>query len=346
MPIKFLEKYGGSLLSAGGDLVSGVVNNLFANSAARKQHEREKELMDLENQYAIDMFNRTNAYNTPSQQMKRFREAGLNPNLMYGNGSAASGNADMPSAPSSGTAAKAEYPGIGNLGSSAYQAYGESLQFKSIEANNARTLAETLNIKQKTLNDEVDQLIKLEDLWSKSRDNYIQDSSLPQLLREKKLTVDKLQQDINESVAREEDYWSRRDVNLKTLELYESQLKNDKVMRNLNRAKFGQVMALARRADLENQNFGTFLSEIQSRTGLNRAEAGDVALKSVVSYVVALRSLTTGEPVSSLWGFIDKKWGQLSVSVGKLFDDPDGEIEQAKSIINDILNSLDSPENK
>ena len=309
-------------------------------------HEREKELMDLENQYAIDMFNRTNAYNTPSQQMKRFREAGLNPNLMYGNGSAASGNADMPSAPSSGTAAKAEYPGIGNLGASAYQAYGESLQFKSIEANNARTQAETLNIKQDTLNAEVEHLIKLEKLWADSRDNYVKDSTLPEIIREKKLSVNKLQQDINESVAREEDYWSRRDVNLKTLEIYESQLKNDKVMRNLNRAKFKEVMQLARRAELENQNFGSFLSEIQSRTGLNKAESRDVALKSVVSYVVALRSLTTGEPVSSMWGLIDKKWGQLSVSVGKLFDDPDGDIAQARAIVDDILNSIDSPENK
>lgn len=260
----------------------------------------------------------------------------------------------------SGTAAKAEYPGIGNLGASAYQAYGESLQFKSIEANNDRTHAETLAIKQNTLNAEVDQLIKLEELWSKSRDNYINDSALPELIQEKRLGVKKLQQDIYESEAREEDYWSRRDVNVKMLEVYDSQLKNDEVsrslgrsqlkndevMRKLTRAKWKEVVALARRAELENENFDAFVAEIKSRTGLNEAEAREVALKSIASYVVALRSLTTGEPVSSLWSLIDKKWGQLSVSVGKLFGDPDGDIDQAKSIINDMLNSLYSPENK
>lgn len=34
----------------------------------------------------IDMWHKTNAYNSPIQQMQRLREAGLNPNLVYGNG--------------------------------------------------------------------------------------------------------------------------------------------------------------------------------------------------------------------------------------------------------------------
>ena len=34
----------------------------------------------------IDMWHKTNAYNSPIQQMQRLREAGLNPNLIYGNG--------------------------------------------------------------------------------------------------------------------------------------------------------------------------------------------------------------------------------------------------------------------
>lgn len=38
----------------------------------------------------IDMWNKANAYNTPAAQMQRFKDAGLNPNLIYGQGS--SGN--------------------------------------------------------------------------------------------------------------------------------------------------------------------------------------------------------------------------------------------------------------
>ena len=39
----------------------------------------------------LEMWNRQNEYNTPSAQMERFQQAGLNPNLIYGQGTA--GNA-------------------------------------------------------------------------------------------------------------------------------------------------------------------------------------------------------------------------------------------------------------
>lgn len=45
------------------------------------------------NQFNVDMWNRQNLYNSPREQMKRLQEAGLNPNLIYGNGSAGTGNA-------------------------------------------------------------------------------------------------------------------------------------------------------------------------------------------------------------------------------------------------------------
>lgn len=46
----------------------------------------------------MDLWNKTNLYNSPTEQMKRFEEAGLNKNLIYGQGS--SGNASsMPTPP-------------------------------------------------------------------------------------------------------------------------------------------------------------------------------------------------------------------------------------------------------
>lgn len=36
--------------------------------------------------WALEDWNRTSMYNSPAQQMQRLREAGLNPNLVYGNG--------------------------------------------------------------------------------------------------------------------------------------------------------------------------------------------------------------------------------------------------------------------
>lgn len=44
-------------------------------------------------QWALQDWERNNAYNSPAQQMQRFKEAGLNPNLIYGQGN--NGNATM-----------------------------------------------------------------------------------------------------------------------------------------------------------------------------------------------------------------------------------------------------------
>lgn len=41
-------------------------------------------LKELENQFNLDVWNMQNEYNTPAAQMLRFQDAGLNPNLIYG----------------------------------------------------------------------------------------------------------------------------------------------------------------------------------------------------------------------------------------------------------------------
>lgn len=57
-----------------------------ANQYARESQDR----ADIRN---LQFWRMQNRYNNPSSQMQRLRDAGLNPNLMYGNGSAATGNA-------------------------------------------------------------------------------------------------------------------------------------------------------------------------------------------------------------------------------------------------------------
>lgn len=78
----------GSLISAG----TGVLQNIFNAGAVRRVNESQKDLaryqVDLERQ----LINEQNAYNTPASQMARYQEAGLNPNLIYGNGSSSAGN--------------------------------------------------------------------------------------------------------------------------------------------------------------------------------------------------------------------------------------------------------------
>lgn len=84
----------------GGALITGGVslaNALLGGSAARRQARAQRENVELTNKARMELakyqFDRNREmwqmmadYNTPSEQMKRFKEAGLNPNLMYGMG--------------------------------------------------------------------------------------------------------------------------------------------------------------------------------------------------------------------------------------------------------------------
>lgn len=79
------------------NLLGGLLNNGMSYKNARKlmtqQQEWNRQQAEWQNQVNIQNWQMQNEYNNPSNQMKRLQEAGLNPNLMYGNGSASTGNA-------------------------------------------------------------------------------------------------------------------------------------------------------------------------------------------------------------------------------------------------------------
>lgn len=68
--------------------MSDLVGSFISAEVNRRQQERafkqQKELQQDAQSYNTLMFNMANAYNSPSAQMARFKAAGLNPNLMYG----------------------------------------------------------------------------------------------------------------------------------------------------------------------------------------------------------------------------------------------------------------------
>jgi len=80
-----------ALIGPGAGLVGG-----FLNQQAQNQQNFQSQIFSqgmYERQYAdaIKFWEMQNEYNSPAAQMKRFQEAGLNPNLIYGQGN--SGNA-------------------------------------------------------------------------------------------------------------------------------------------------------------------------------------------------------------------------------------------------------------
>lgn len=74
-----------ALITGGVQAAGNIASTLIANKA-------NKELAQYSFDMQRQMVQEQNAYNSPVQQMARYQEAGLNPSLIYGNGSSSAGN--------------------------------------------------------------------------------------------------------------------------------------------------------------------------------------------------------------------------------------------------------------
>lgn len=94
---------GGSALS----FIGGIADNIFANRRAKKQFQYDKQLASQQHQFNLELANHNfgknlemwrmeNAYNSPQSQMKRYTDAGLNPNFMMSNISSGNSTGNLP----------------------------------------------------------------------------------------------------------------------------------------------------------------------------------------------------------------------------------------------------------
>lgn len=112
--------------------IIGAGASLFGAASANKQRRRESE---KQRQFAESMWNKQNAYNTPANQMKRLKEAGLNPALMYGQGNV--GNAEK--------AMGYQQPQVENIGAGVAQSAAAGAQLSVM--NSQKKLNESNAIK-------------------------------------------------------------------------------------------------------------------------------------------------------------------------------------------------------
>ena len=71
--------------------VPGLIQGLGSLGASLIGNSGAKRRQNLANKQNIEFWNMQNKYNTPKAQMGRLKDAGLNPNLIYGSGSANTG---------------------------------------------------------------------------------------------------------------------------------------------------------------------------------------------------------------------------------------------------------------
>lgn len=145
-----------AIIGAVGSLVGSGVNAAVSSNAASTSYERQKQLMALQNQYAVENWNRENNYNSPKEQMKRLKEAGLNPDLVYGNGASGlqSGPISSPSAPS----APMQVTAPGDFGSTVSDAVQAAVGIRQSEKTKSETMAQ--DIRNKYIEEECNKALR------------------------------------------------------------------------------------------------------------------------------------------------------------------------------------------
>lgn len=128
-------------------VIGGVLGNIFNASSQNKQNQASqafsREMYGKQRADALSDWNMQNAYNDPSAQMQRLSSAGLNPNLVYGNGADAQSSSSVRSSNVESPTFKAPQVDVGGVVQSA-------MMTKQLQANIARTEAETERIKTDT----------------------------------------------------------------------------------------------------------------------------------------------------------------------------------------------------
>lgn len=116
---------GAGLISAGvstaGNLLGGLMSNGISYSQQRKLAEQQFQYQKDLNQMAMD-------YNNPQNQMKMWRNAGINPYAVVGNTTSISGGSVGQGSVSA--------PNLGNLGSSAVDAFNNGFMIQSEKEKN------------------------------------------------------------------------------------------------------------------------------------------------------------------------------------------------------------------
>ncbi|WNK13974.1 MAG: DNA pilot protein [Microvirus sp.] len=125
--------------------ISNAASSLFGWIGQKRQNEAQRkyetEMYQKNKQDQIDFWNMQNQYNSPAMQMQRLKAAGLNPNLVYGNGAdAQSGNLTAPS-PSVTNSTKFNNPIDSSIGLDAMSMMRGSAQTDLIQAQTATQLS-------------------------------------------------------------------------------------------------------------------------------------------------------------------------------------------------------------
>ena len=155
-----------ALIGGLASIAGSGISQMIAGDQAKEAFGRQKELMALQNQYAVQNWARENRYNSPVEQRKRLEAAGLNPDLMYGSGGVGNqaGSIDAPGAPSAPMAPTMDFSKA--IDSAVQTAVGVANAKKAGSETLAQNIENQYN--QEVLNERI-QAVGLQNKWTQEQ---------------------------------------------------------------------------------------------------------------------------------------------------------------------------------
>lgn len=262
----------------GGSILSATQGNKNINKqiAAQKEENQKNRDWNLnlakqQNQWNIDQWNRENEYNTPSAQMARYKAAGLNPDLIYGQPNLSAASPEMTSGDGSlptDVSNLANKRTIGDIVSQAASTRLTNAQAKLAESQADKTDAETVG--QTINNDWLPKLLKGQ--------TEINEADVKQRLADAGLKGKQIE------VAVEQ-------IKVMQQSVKESQQKINDLQSQMENRTFQQVQAMLE-YNLKKDKQSYEVREILSKIGLNSVAARRVA--SLLPYEIAESISRTG----------------------------------------------------
>lgn len=203
---------GAAAISMGGNLLG----SLLGFGSQDRTNKANMQLAEYQYSKQLEMWNRQNEYNLPKNQISRLTDAGLNPNLVYGNGTV-QGMTAAP-APQYHAPTLGAYTNFGSLG--AEQAVTTYMQAKQTDAVVNKTNAETQRILKELPLVDLDKTLKeldiakrgiLNSISEKERDHWEQQYEM--MLDEMQSRIDKNRSEVPLNLAKEKNL--NKDTELK-----------------------------------------------------------------------------------------------------------------------------------
>ncbi len=263
----------GGIISGVGSLLGGLGSSAMNNKAVQDTNKANMEIAKYQAQWqqqenekayqrSLNMWNLQNEYNSPTQQMARIRAAGLNPNLVYGNGVTGNSSGSTPQyEPAKFNAPTMQAYRGWNLGIS--DAISQFLAYRTVKAQVDNMEAQNSLIRQQTATEATKQA---NIAASTSRSEF--DLNMAKELKD--VSVSSAIADMNQKQAGASQGWTKANREVIQYEL-DKALFDNKI--KLSHQKYLQALQITRQFQ-QSYDINAFRNEIERVFGKNTSTLG------------------------------------------------------------------------